>query len=106
MFGFGLTRDHSQKMGPFEFFSTHKVPKFMLAYTRSQPLRIRHRGLPYEADMENGKLPIPSHQIVGFSLLGVILVSPLVERSFLNFLLVTWVLQTLVILTFNTTKRG
>ena len=54
--------------------------------------------------MEKGKMPITSHQIVGFSLLGVILVSPLVERSFLYFLLGTWALQTLVIMTYYTKK--
>ncbi len=56
--------------------------------------------------MDKGKLPLPSYQIVGFSLLGVILVSPLVERSFVYFLLGAWVLQTLVIMTFYTTKNA
>ena len=51
-------------------------------------------------------MPLPPHQIVGFSLLGVILVSPLVERPFLYFLLGTWVLQTLVIMTFYTSKKA
>jgi len=57
-------------------------------------------------NQEKGKLPLPSHQIIGISLLGVILVSPIVERSFLYFLLGTWVLQTLVIITFYPTKRA
>ena len=56
-------------------------------------------------NQEKGKLPLPSHQIIGFSLLGVILVSPIVERSLLYFLLGTWVLQTIVIITFYPTKR-
>ena len=87
-------------------YTSNWVPKFKRTYTRSPSLRIRHRGLLYEADMEKGKLPLPPHQIVGFSLLGVILVSPLVERSFLYFLLGTWVLQTLVIMTFYTSKKA
>ena len=56
--------------------------------------------------MEKGKMPLPSHQIVGFSLLGVILVSPLVERSFLYFLLGTWALQALVIMTLYSSKKA
>ena len=70
------------------------------------PLRIRHRGILYETDVEKGKLPLPSHQLIGLSLLGVILVSPIVERSLLYFLLGTWVLQTIVIITLYPTKRA
>ena len=55
--------------------------------------------------MEKGELPLPSH-LIGLSLLGVILVSPIVERLFLYFLLGTWVLQTIVIITFYPTKRA
>ena len=36
---------------------------------------------------------------IGSSLIGVILVSPIISTSFLYFLLGTWVLQTIVILT-------
>ena len=60
----------------------------------------------YETDVEKGKLALPSNQIIGLSLLGVILVSPIVEKSFLYFLLGAWVLQTLVIITFYPTKRA
>jgi len=42
---------------------------------------------------------IPSRLIIGSSLIGVILVSPIISTSFLYFLLGTWVLQTIVILT-------
>ena len=42
---------------------------------------------------------IPSRLILGSSLIGVILVSPIISTSFLYFLLGTWVLQTIVILT-------
>ena len=69
-------------------------------------LRIRHRGILYGEDMEKRRLPLPSHQIVGFSLLGVILVSPLVERSLFYFLFGTWVLQTLVIMTFYNSEKA
>jgi hypothetical protein len=57
-------------------------------------------------DVEKGGLPLPSYQLIGFSLLGVILVSPIVERSFLYFLLGTWVLQTIVIITLYPIKRA
>ena len=50
-------------------------------------------------------LPLTSHQIIGLSLLGVILVSPIVGRSFLEFLLGTWVLQAIAIITFYPKKR-
>ena len=86
--------------------ASSRVPKFTQAYTRTPSLPIRHRGLPYETDVEKGELPLTSHQIIGLSLLGVILVSPIVERSFLYFLLGAWVLQTLVIITFYSTKRA
>jgi len=69
-------------------------------------LQIHHRGLLYETDVEKGELPLPSYQLIGFSLLGVILVSPIVERSFLYFLLGTWVLQTIVIITLYPIKRA
>ncbi len=56
---------------------------------------------------ERGRgLPLPPHQIIGLSLLGVVLVSPIVESSFLYFLLGTWVLQAIVILTLYPTKRA
>ncbi|MAS01466.1 MAG: hypothetical protein CMA42_04815 [Euryarchaeota archaeon] len=42
---------------------------------------------------------IPPRLIIGSSLIGVILVSPIISTSFLYFLLGTWVLQTIVILT-------
>ena len=42
---------------------------------------------------------IPSRLIIGSSLIGVILVSPIISTSFLYFLLGTWVLQIIVILT-------
>ena len=42
---------------------------------------------------------IPSRLIIGSSLIGVILVSPIISTSFLYFLLGTWALQTIVILT-------
>ncbi len=64
-----------------------------------------HRGLLYEKDVEKEGLPLPSHQIIGLSLLGVILVSPIVGRSFLYFLLGTWLLQTIVIITFYPKNR-
>jgi len=51
-------------------------------------------------------LALASPQIIGLSLLGVILVSPIVERSFLYFLLGTWVLQTIAIITLLPTKKG
>jgi hypothetical protein len=59
-----------------------------------------------EGDESREDLPLPSHQIIGLSLLGVILVAPIVGRSFLYFLLGTWVLQTIVILTLYPTKRA
>ncbi len=55
--------------------------------------------------MEKEGLPLTSHQIIGLSLLGVILVSPIVGRSFLEFLLGTWVLQAIAIITFYPKKR-
>jgi hypothetical protein len=58
-------------------------------------------------DGEKGKsLPLPPRQLIGASLLGVILVAPIVERFFLYFLLGTWVLQTIVIITLYPTKRA
>jgi hypothetical protein len=42
---------------------------------------------------------IPSRLIIGSSLIGVILVSPIIPTFFLYFLLGTWVLQTIIILT-------
>ena len=74
--------------------------------TRAPSLRIGHRGLLYETDVEKGELPLPSHQIIGLSLLGVILVAPIVGKSLLYFLLGTWVLQTIVIITLYPTKRA
>ena len=47
---------------------------------------------------EGRKIP-PSRLLIGSSLIGVILVSPVISTSFLYFLLGTWVLQTIVILT-------
>ena len=42
---------------------------------------------------------IPSYLIIGSSLIGVILVSPMISTHFLYFLIGTWVLQTIFILT-------
>jgi len=63
-------------------------------------------GALFEEDMGKESLPLPPHQIIGLSLLGLILVSPIVERSLLYFLLGTWVLQTIVIITFYLKKRA
>jgi hypothetical protein len=58
-------------------------------------------------DDERGEsLPLPPHQIIGLSLLGVILVAPIAGKSLLYFLLGTWVLQTIVIITLYPTKRA
>ena len=57
-------------------------------------------------DEGRGGLPIQPRQIIGLSLLGVILVAPIVQRSFLYFLIGTWVLQTIVIITLYPTKRA
>ena len=57
-------------------------------------------------DMERERLPLPPHQIIGLSLLGVILVSPIAGRPLLYFLLGTWALQTIVIITFYPKKRA
>ena len=56
--------------------------------------------------MKKSGLALASPQIIGLSLLGVILVSPIVERSFLHFLLGTWVLQTIAIITLLPTEKG
>ena len=56
--------------------------------------------------MKKSGLALASPQIIGLSLLGVILVSPIVERSFLYFLLGTWVLQTIAIITLLPTEKG
>ena len=56
--------------------------------------------------MKKSGLALASPQIIGLSLFGVILVSPIVERSFLYFLLGTWVLQTIAIITLLPTKKG
>ena len=90
----------------FEHFAESTLFAIIFLYLSGPIISIRHRGLLYEADVEKGKLPLPSHQIIGLSLLGVILVSPIVERSFLYFLLGTWVLQALVIITFYPTKKA
>jgi len=47
---------------------------------------------------EGRKIPSP-RLLIGSSLIGVILVSPVISTSFLYFLLGTWVLQTIFALT-------